>query len=177
MRRVSRDKTVPHGQRYKVLDPVAVVDAGETIVVETINHMTPVVMGKEDLHHYSSSKYRERQETGPIAVKGIKPGNMLAAHIEQIEAVGFPHAIGAGQLGKKYPQEPLLFPVKDGRCYLPGGLSVPLVLMVGDIYTTPAGEPVFYDHGGNMDFTEVCPGNTLYLPVQRDGGLLVLGDV
>ena len=28
-----------------------------------------------------------------------------------------------------------------------------------------------------MDFTEVRPGNTLYLPVLHEGGLLVMGDV
>jgi amidase len=48
--------------------------------------------------------------------------------------------------------------------------------MVGDIYTTPL-TPTYFDHGGNMDFTEVKPGNTLYLPVFHEGGLLVLGDV
>jgi amidase len=49
---------------------------------------------------------------------------------------------------------------------------------VGDIYTTPK-QPKgnFFDHGGNMDFTEVKPGNTLFLPVFHPVGLLVLGDV
>ena len=28
-----------------------------------------------------------------------------------------------------------------------------------------------------MDFTEIRPGNTLFLPVYRPGGLLVLGDI
>ena len=51
--------------------------------------------------------------------------------------------------------------------------------MIGDIYTTPDStvDTTYIDHGGNMDFTEVQPGNTLYLPVFREGGLLVLGDV
>jgi amidase len=50
--------------------------------------------------------------------------------------------------------------------------------MVGDIYTTPSvPDPVGAAHGGNMDFTEVRPGNTLYLPSFHEGGLLVLGDV
>ena len=51
--------------------------------------------------------------------------------------------------------------------------------MIGDIYTTPDAtvDTTYIDHGGNMDFTEVQPGNTLYLPVFREGGLLVLGDV
>jgi acetamidase/formamidase len=28
-----------------------------------------------------------------------------------------------------------------------------------------------------MDFPQICPGNTLYLPVFHEGGLLVFGDV
>jgi acetamidase/formamidase len=51
--------------------------------------------------------------------------------------------------------------------------------MVGDVYTTPAApeDARYFDCGGNMDFPEVSPGNTLYLPVRTDGALLVLGDV
>ena len=49
--------------------------------------------------------------------------------------------------------------------------------MIGDIYTICLDRPSYYDQGGNMDFTEVRPGNTLYLPVYHEGGLLVLGDV
>ena len=37
--------------------------------------------------------------------------------------------------------------------------------------TVPAGP-----HGGNMDIIEICPGNTVYLPVFVPGGYLYLGD-
>jgi amidase len=161
-----------------VLDPVFAVDPGETIVVETINHMTPVVRSEKDLHAHGSPEYREREETGPIHVRGARPGDTLAIRIEGIEIVGLPHAYGAGPLADVYPQRPLIFPVREQRCLLPGGISLPLAPMVGDIYTTPAvPEPPYPDHGGNMDFAGVCPGSILYLPVYHDGGLLVLGDV
>ena len=64
-------------------------------------------------------------------------------------------------------------------CRLPGGIGLPVSPMIGDIYTTPDStvDTTYIDHGGNMDFTEIKPGNTLYLPVFREGGLLVLGDV
>jgi amidase len=178
MNRVTRDLVVPHGQRYRVFEPVATVEPGETIVVETINHMTPVVQSEADLHDHGSEGYQERRETGPIAVKGAEPGDMLSIRIEKIEIVGIPHAKGWGPLGGRYPQKPVLFPVTGDRVEIAGGLTVPLAPMVGDIYTTPyspAGN--FHDHGGNMDFAEIRPGNTLYLPVFHPGGLLVLGDV
>jgi amidase len=157
------------------------VRPAETIVVETINHMTPIVRSEEDLHPHGSPEYREREETGPIAVEDAHPGDMLAVRIERIELVGLPHAHGWGPLHDRetgaYKQPPLVFPIEGGAVKFPGGLRVPLAPMVGDIYTTPLDEPHHYDHGGNMDCVEVKPGNTLYLPVLREGGLLVLGDV
>lgn len=178
MKRVRRDQVVPHGQRYRVDVPVITIEPGETILVETINHMTPVVRSAADLHNHGTEGYQERRETGPIAVPGAEPGDMLAIHIEKIEVVGIPHAKGWGPLGGRYPQEPVLFPVSGDRIEIAGGLTVPLAPMVGDIYTTPLSPSGnFHDHGGNMDFAEVKPGNTLYLPVFRPGGLLVLGDV
>jgi amidase len=176
MKRLSRENTVPLHSRYRVFDPVLTIDPGETILVETINHMTPVVRSVADLHPHGSPEYREREETGPIYVRGAQPGDMLAIHIEHIDIIGLPHAHGWGPLADVYPQEPIGFPVRNGRCELPGGISVPLHPMIGDIYTTPTSSQ-YFDHGGNMDFTEVRPGNTLYLPVFHEGGLLVMGDV
>ncbi len=182
MKRLTRDHLVPIAQRNRVYEPAMTVEPGETILVETINHMTPIVRSEADLRAHGSSSYQERRETGPIYVNGAARGDMLAVHIEAIDVVGLPHAHGWGPLYDRdtgeYMQEPMVFPVEDGSCRLPGGLKIPLAPMIGDIYATPASaEAEYYDHGGNMDFVEVRPGNTLYLPVQHDGGLLVLGDV
>jgi len=181
MKRLTREYVVPDGQRYKVFEPVMTVEPGETILVETINHMTPIVETEADLHAHGSPEYRERLETGPICVTGAEPGDMLAIRIEKIDVVGLPHAHGWGPLHDretgKYKQPPMAYPVEDGAVRFPGGIRVPLAPMVGDIYTTPGDERQYYDHGGNMDFTEIKPGNTLFLPVYRPGGLLVLGDV
>ncbi|MDI7276933.1 MAG: acetamidase/formamidase family protein, partial [Anaerolineae bacterium] len=94
MRRIPRHLRVPVDRRYRVLDPVCTIDPGETVVVETVNHMTPVVRSEEDLHPHGSPGYREREETGPIYVRGVRPGDTLAIRIEGIEIVGLPHAHG-----------------------------------------------------------------------------------
>lgn len=184
MKRLTREHTIPHGRglRYRALTPAMKVDPGETIVVETINHMTPIVRTEADLHAHGSPQYREREETGPIFVRGAKPRDMLAVRVEGIRIVGLPHAHWRrGPMGEEYHRRwlpgPMGFPVEEGRCRLPGGIGTPVRPMIGDIYTMPPAEPKYYDHGGNMDFTEVRPGNTLYLPVYHEGGLLVLGDV
>ena len=169
MKRIGRENTVPLGQRYKVMEPVAEVEIGESFVVETINFRTPIIRTPADAN---PPVYREREETGPIFVNGIRPGDVLAIHFEDVRPEG--HASGGWW---QDPHEASFLEIKDGQVLFPGGLRVPLEMMVGDIYVTPAGpcrNPD--DNGGNMDFKDVAAGNTLLLKTQLEGGLLVLGD-
>lgn len=171
MKRVTRDHTVPVQRRCQVREPVAEVDFGESFVVETINFRTPIIRTAEDAN---PKEYREREETGPIFVNGIQPGDVLAIHIEDIRPEG--HASGGWW---RKPDENSLLEIKGDRVLFPGGLSSPLQMMIGDIYITPeggvGGNP--WDNGGNMDFKDICAGNTLLLKANLPGGLLVLGDL
>jgi amidase len=170
MKRISRQLTVPLDQRYRVLEPVAEVDLGETFVVETINCRTPIIRTPEDAN---PEHYREREETGPIYINGINPGDVLAIHIGEIQPEG--HASGGWW---EDPSRNSFLEIKGDQVLFPGGLSSRKSMMIGDIYVTPSGpcnNPD--DNGGNMDFKDIAPGNTLLLKAQRPGGLLVLGDV
>ncbi|MFO7957577.1 MAG: acetamidase/formamidase family protein [Candidatus Brocadiia bacterium] len=170
MRRVSREHTVPPEKRCSVLEPVAEVEQGERFVVETINFRTPIIRRPEDAN---PAAFREREETGPIRVQGIEAGDVLAIHIEDIRPEG--HASGGGT---EDPDVASFLPIEGGRVHFPGGLSTPLAMMIGDIYVLPEERcPNPWDNGGNMDYRDVRAGNTLCLRAQRDGGLLVLGDL
>jgi amidase len=169
MKRITRDHTVPVDRRYKAREPVAEVDLGESFVVETINFRTPVIRSETDANPVT---YREREETGPIWVKGVEAGDVLAVHIEDIRPEG--HASGGWW---DDPHVNSFLRIEGERVVFPGGLWAPLHMMIGDIYVTPAGpcqNPD--DNGGNMDFKDVSAGNTLLLRAQLSGGLLVLGD-
>ena len=169
IKRISREHLVPLERRYKVYEPVAEVDVGETVVVETVNFRTPIIRFPEDAN---PAHYRERQETGPIYINGIEPGDVLAIHIKDIRPEG--HASGGWWSD---PKKNSFLRIENKRVHFPGGLSVPQHMMIGDIYVTPA-EPGNNpdDNGGNMDFRDVAAGNTLLLRAQLPGGLLVLGD-
>jgi amidase len=170
MKRVSRDRTVSVERRYRVFEPVVVVELGESFLVETINFRTPIIRTPADAN---PEVYREREETGPIFVNGISAGDVLAVHIEDIVPEG--HASG-GWWDDSHTNSFLR--IEEDRVHFPGGLSAPLQPMIGDIYVTPEQPaPNPWDNGGNMDFKDVAPGNALCLKAQRDGGLLVLGDV
>jgi acetamidase/formamidase len=96
MQRITRDHTVPVRSRYRVLEPVAEVELDHSFVVETINFRTPVIQTPEDAN---PPVYREREETGPIYVKGIAQGDVLAIHVEDIQPVG--HASGGWYNGSR----------------------------------------------------------------------------
>jgi len=51
------------------------VQLGETFVVETVSFRTPIIRTPEDANPV---QYREREETWPVFVKGVEPGDMLA---------------------------------------------------------------------------------------------------
>ena len=164
MKRIRRDLTIPPDRRYEVRQPVAEVELGETFIVETINFRTPIIRTKEDANPVL---YREREETGPIFVKGINPGDVLRIQIERILPEG--HASGGWW---RDPKENSFLKLEDGRVFFPGGLSVPQRMMVGDIYVTPDEQPRGnpWDNGGNMDFKDIAPGNALLLKAMLPGG-------
>jgi len=97
----------------------------------------------------------------------------MAVHVEDIRPEG--HASGGWW---EDPDVASFLKIEGGQVHFPGGLTAPVRMMIGDIYVMPAGPcPNPWDNGGNMDFKDVCAGNTLHLRAQRDGGLLVLGDL
>jgi amidase len=170
MKRVTRECTVPPQVRHKERIPVAEVELGETFVVETINFRTPIIRCPEDANPKS---YREREETGPISVKGIESGDVLAIEILDIRPEG--HASGGSADGSERGS---FLEIRDGEVHFPGHFSHPLRMMIGDIRVQPAKEVANpWDYGGNMDFKDISVRNTLMLKAELPGGLLVLGDL
>ncbi len=170
MKRITRDHTIPCDKRYQVGGSALEVDLGETFVVETINFRTPIIHTPGDAN---PKVYREREETGPIFVKGIVPGDVLAVEIVDIAPEG--HASGGSW---DDPEVNSFLEISRGKVHFPGGLNAPVHMMIGDIYVTPAAPATAnpWDNGGNMDFKDVAAGNTLHLKAEMEGGLLVLGD-
>jgi amidase len=170
MKRISRDHTIAPQLRYQVREPAAEVELGETFIVETMNFRTPVIRTPQDAN---PPTYREREETGPIWIKGVQPGDVLQIQIQAIVPEG--HASGGWW---RDPHENSFLRIEAGRVHFPGGLSAPQHMMIGDIYVTPEDQTTAnpWDNGGNMDFKDITAGNSLLLKAVLPGGLLVLGD-
>lgn len=176
--------------------PIARVEPGETFRVSTLDAFgNRIESADADLSEIVRLPY-VNPCTGPIYVEGAAPGDTLAVHIDDMR-ITRDYAVSCiipefgGLCGTVYTRvlnEPLaprilLQPITaDGMVHDPG-LNIPPIPVepfYGTIGTAPAVEaistlsPGF--HGGNMDAADVCPGNTLYLPVNVDGGLLFFGD-
>jgi amidase len=118
--------------------------------------------------------------TGPIGIKGVKKGDVIACQIHSIEPVGHTVAGTEGILADDFDQEDCyLIRLSEGNAEFPGGLVVPIHLMLGCISVVPESFPApeAWMHGGNMDITAIGPGACVHLRTQRDEGWLAAGDV
>lgn len=183
-------KRLPIGPLYYEFsrhnEPRLRIEPGETIVVESEDAFSGQVRTNDDRRDKTTKPYGNPQ-TGPIWVEGAQPGDALAVKIESIEpligqcATRTPDLKTLAEwLGTDTPHGTHVCQIKDGRIHWSDSLTIPYQPMLGCIGTAPdMGVPTTGPagpHGGNLDIIEVCPGNTIYLPVYVPGGFLYLGD-
>lgn len=172
---------------------VATIVSGEVVEVETWDALGNVVNPDQTLEEVLQRELvlYENPITGPIYVKGAKPGDTLSIEVVDIETpdMGVTVVIpGFGGLeGWLHPSPPLTkfskiihgkatYTLNDGR-----EINIPVKPFIGTIGVSPASEAISTitpgRHGGNMDVPDICPGNKLYLPVEVEGALVGVGDV
>ena len=178
-------------------EPVARVEPGETLILETEDACSGQIRKKGDTRDRGKIPFAN-PVVGPIYIEGAEKGNTLAVLIEEIEPL-----IGQGitylsEFNENYiasvpvfkfmkvslPHEVKICPIKDGLVYFSDQISIPYQPMVGTIGVAPFLEAESISsgvlpgkHGGNMDIPEVAPGSTIFLPVYHKGALLYAGDV
>lgn len=162
---------------------VAVVDPGETLVIETMDCFSNTIQSEDQL--FSSIGWEcVNPATGPIAIRGAEPGDTLKVEVVDIVTA----AVGTmtthpdyGALPGTTVERTRRIPVVDGQVVFNDTISFPTNVMIGVIGTAPADEDVPTgspkDHGGNMDTKKITTGSTLYLPVNVPGANLAVGDV
>jgi len=194
--RIARDKHSYYVGRD--VEPAQEVSDGDTIVFETLDCFSGKIKGVSDRF----SSYAESLEvlpgwnpvTGPVYVKGAKPGDCLAVDILDIslESHGVTSYVpGLGMFASGYQLTDDLAPdtrvcrIEDGHAYLPTGkgeVAIPISPLIGTISVAPAQERIASfkygaQHLGNVDCKQITAGNTLILPVNTEGALFGLGDV
>jgi amidase len=164
--------------------PVLEINPGETVVFETHDARTGTIQTEQDLLDHPHPKGMN-PATGPVFVKGAKPGDSLLVEIQKITLAekGFIAVkAGVGLLAHRADRfVTKIIPIKDGIARFSERISFPVRPMVGVIGAAPSGEGVSTGypgpHGGNMDNNEVKEGAKVHIPVFVPGALLGIGDV
>jgi acetamidase/formamidase len=178
--------------------PVLTVESGDQVTIDTVSG-APAVVPKSGFHvppelleiQAANPGYQIGPHilTGPVAVKGAKPGQVLEVRILDIKLRqdwGY-NAIRplAGTLPDDFPETRILnIPLDKVRNVgrLPWGLDLPLAPFYGIMAVAPPKSwgritsIVPRAHGGNLDNKELVAGATLFLPVFVEGGLFSCGD-
>ncbi|WP_247003569.1 acetamidase/formamidase family protein [Halosolutus gelatinilyticus] len=126
--------------------------------------------------------------TGPIAVDGARPGDVLQVELLDVEHEGWgytavlPGAMDLGILADEFPEPALHVWDLDGDVgRFVNGIEVPLNPFPGIVGVAPAADGAHSTFpprsvGGNMDVKHLTAGSTLYLPVAVADALLSIGD-
>lgn len=180
------------------LQPVLTIASGDEITIETVNGAPEVVPDREkfhvppelaDIHARNARPVPGHILTGPVAVEGAQPGDVLQIDILDVQLRqdwGF-NVIKplSGTLPDDFDEVRLLnIPLDRERMVgrLPWGLDLPLKPFFGVMGVAPP--PAWglitslipRAMGGNLDNKELGPGATLYLPVFVPGALFSCGD-
>ncbi len=198
-RLTSTPETVRWGVFDATFPPLLTINSGDTVVLECVSG-GPEVMPPPDsglkippalaaIHAANIPRAPGHLITGPVAVAGAEPGDMLEVRIDAIEIgndwgfCGFRPL--AGTLPEDFPERYLShIPVDRERmtCKLPWGTELNLAPFFGVMGVAP---PPAYgaistvqprEHGGNLDNKELTAGSTLFLPVWAEGALFSAGD-
>ncbi|MDX5383804.1 MAG: acetamidase/formamidase family protein [Rhodobacterales bacterium] len=179
------------------LPPVATVASGDEVTINTVSGGPNVLPGAGfdvppellDIHAAGVPTVPGHILTGPVAVEGAMPGDVLQVDILDVRlrqnwGYTFIRPL-SGTLPQDFPQyHHMTVPLDVARseATLPWGLKLPLAPFFGVMGLAPPAawgristiEP--RAHGGNLDNKELVAGTTLYLPVHAEGALFSCGD-
>lgn len=179
------------------LVPQITIQAGDRLTIDTVSGAEDVLPGDGfhvppelfDIHAQSERMQPGHILTGPVAIEGAEPGDLLEVRIHEVKlrqdwGWNFIRPL-AGTLPDDFPNRhdnniPLDAGTMTAR--LPWGLELPLRPFFGVMGVAPPADwgrvssiqPRAF--GGNLDNKELVAGTTLYLPVFVAGALFSCGD-
>jgi amidase len=183
---------------YATVPPVATLQPGDILDTRTLDCFGNAIKKPGDPLSLAKG---DNPLTGPFAIAGAEPGDTLVVKILDL-TIDSDKGIGAlapgfgalnatnytpmlnGHVPEKIwfydidrANNTATFNALDSKF----SVKIPLQPFLGCVGVAPAGgearsSVVPAEFGGNMDASEVRPGNTLFLPVNAPGGLLYLGD-
>ena len=176
-------------------EPIERVSPGDRVTIHTNDAFESRIQSESDVAStaLATAKFLNPQ-TGPLYVEGAEPGDTLAVRIESIEPTrdfavstlvpyfgGLTSTVMTRTLQEPLPEKTWVWKL-DGEKLTNDDLGVELDWrpFMGTLAVAPDLEAISAlapgPFGGNMDVPDVCPGNTVYLPVWNEGALFYTGD-
>jgi acetamidase/formamidase len=180
------------------LKPVVTAESGDTVHIECVSGGAEILPSDSRFEVLADHrtilgalepKLGAHILTGPVAVAGAEPGDVLEIQILSIDCRqnwGYTRIRPlAGTLPEDFPIRKTMYSGIDrqrGVCTLPWGAEIELAPFFGVMGVAP---PPIYgacssiqprEFGGNMDLKELVAGATLYLPVFAPGAMFSVGD-
>jgi acetamidase/formamidase len=190
--------TVHWGHFDAALKPVATINPGDTIVINSVSGAPddlpaqPGMTVRPELtaiHAAVKPEVGPHLLTGPVAVTGAMPGDALRVEILDVQLAddwGFNlFKAGFGTLPDDFPYQRRVHHGIDrarGTVHTSWGMALPAQPFFGVMGTAPApsvgrvSSVMPSTFGGNIDNKELGAGAVLYLPVAVEGGLFSCGD-
>ena len=191
-------KTCHWGFFDAALQPVLAVQSGDLVTIETVSG-SPDVLPPPPFEVLPEHRAVHRALTpsfggghiltGPVAVEGARPGDVLEVRIHAIDFRqnwGWTRVVPLrGALPEDFPERHLWHTTIDrqrGIGTTPWGQEIPLAPFFGILAVAP--RPIYgpvtsvipREFGGNIDCKELTVGSILRLPVWTDGALFSTGD-
>jgi acetamidase/formamidase len=176
-------------------EPVLSVDPGDTIVMETLDAFGGKITNEQMKPSQVLKFPYVNPLNGPIFINGAKEGDTLKVLVRSINPRGLqprgttcliPFFGGLTStrrnpaLQESLPEIVRKVEITDDVIVWSDRIRFPYNPFIGTIGTSPKIDSINSQtpesHGGNMDLPDVCPGNTIYLPVRSPGARLFIGD-
>jgi acetamidase/formamidase len=195
--------TVAWGYYWSQAKPVLTVNSGDRVRIQTLStcgsneQQTRDGVAAADIPAYNDAIYKQVKDkgpgghilTGPVAIAGAEPGDVLEVRIEKID-IDAPFACNAFSAGRGFLPNDFpysrrkIIPLDRTRmvAHFAPGIEIPLRPFFGSMGVAPPESTGRYDsappwmHAGNMDNKELVAGTTLFIPVHAAGALFEVGD-
>ncbi|HBK81969.1 MAG TPA: amidase [Nitrospinae bacterium] len=194
---IATPETIQWGYYNAATKPVMTIASGDTLIVRTESCRADLL---DELGDRASEAVRAilasakkgpgaHIMTGPVAIEGARPGDVLEIRIKDIQPRydwgynGF-HPLGGG-LPEDFPYTRVVVVEVDaeaGTGDWGAGVKVPLAPFFGNFGVAPAPAMGIVssappgEWGGNFDNKEFTAGSTVYIPIFNDGALFSVGD-
>jgi acetamidase/formamidase len=195
-------QTLAWGYYWAGAKPVLTVKSGDTVEIQTVSGNpqnleragVPADQIQPELRQIYAQVPPESRGpgghllTGPVAVEGAEPGDVLEVRIRSIR-LDVPYAYNSsgrnGFLADVFPQgRTKIIPLDRQRMvgHFGGGIDLPLKPFFGSMGVAPPESAGRINsappgiHAGNLDNKELVAGTTLFIPVHARGALFEVGD-